>query len=302
MSTGKIINSKLAVRDGRLACDCCGSGPDDPDPPWVCPDCPDWPGPGGPDPPSNPNGDPRCCTGQTICSATDDEPLYLGVRLTGSIKNTYTYGTGPNAGVERVYEADWNEVFTQQSSGSSCEIADSDSLTFSVPFWSRNGTSPRQRDITMRYSRLRWDRRRGFYGSLSDDGNDLPSGGSAGDTSSGIRLTASPLRAATDINGLDFAAFICRSDDEPGDIFPSIPPIPRPNLYTVQTGVGGVPIDEGVSGQTSPSGACLDKVIYEFDQTIENTNGNGDVDSIELRFRFYCFVAFLEPCSTELIV
>lgn len=214
-----VANGSILTRDGALRCGCCGGGGDDP--PWVCPDCFPGGGPDGPGPPNNPDGTPRCCVGDTICSAVDDEPLFLGFQLNGSIGNRYTYGSGPNAGQTFEYSADWNEVFVEESGSAACSVTNAGFVNLTVPYVSENGdpSNPGNVTIQVRADRVTWNRNRGFFGDSADNGDDP-----VANTSSGIRLTvgsgAGPIRG-TNNNGYSLENWVCRSRPPLAPIAPS---------------------------------------------------------------------------------
>ena len=290
MSTGKIINGKFAVRDGRLACDCCGGGPPDPDiPDWVDPNGPG--GPGGPGGPTNPNGNPRCCSGNTICSANDTEPIEMGIRITGTVANNYTYGSGINQGVPFSYTATFNEVFIYQSAENACDMQENPRLSVTVPYRSRNSTSPVDRNIGIRAVSVRWNRERGFYGDQSDFGNDPTS-----DISSGINLEVGSAFAGggailgTGGTGYGFNLRVCRSE---APTTPA-PVTSRPDTFRLSI-PPFVTLDSGTRAATEPDLACLNRVISEYDQTFDVTSGS-DVNSIRIQYRFYAVVRRVAPC------
>jgi hypothetical protein len=286
----KIQDGKLVVKDGKAACECCEGDPVDL-PPWVCPECPDWGGgPGGPVPPTNPSGTPRCCAGDTICTPTDDEPIYLGIRITGTISNTYTYASGPNAGTPFNYSADFNEVFTYQTNSFGCQIVESPSLFVTVPFRTFSSVSPVDRKIGIGAVRVRWDRERGFFGETRDIGDDP-----FVNTFSGISLkvgtgggsTGGPIRGTVG-GGYNFKINVCRSDQTPGIT-------PRPDIFSISS-FPAIPLEGGTRAATTPSGVCLNRVITEYSNTFNLTGGSG-TDDIEILYRFYAFAGYLARCE-----
>jgi hypothetical protein len=285
-------DGKILIEDGQLKCGCCGGG-DDPDPPWVCPDCPDWGGPGGPVPPGNPNGDPRCCSGDTICSANDDEPILIAARLTGSITGSYTHTGGTFPGVERNYSATWDQVFAQVTAPNACEATLQGQTAVTVPYWSRNATFPVDRLIGIQFTNTKWHRNRGFFGDLSDAGDDPVLNSSSGINiiiGSGGGSTGGAI-VGTNNAGYSLSTRFCRSDNEPGDIFPSIPPIPRPDTFRFSQ-FPNSPIDDGLTGDTTtPNNLCLNKVTIDY--TNEFSVGT---NTFNITLRLYCFVSGVAPC------
>lgn len=287
MSVGRVIDGKLAVRDGRLACDCCGDG-DDTTPPWVCPDCPDWGGPGGPQRPTNPDGVPRCCTGNTICSPNDSEKIYLGIRITGTIANTYTYASGPNAGIPFNYSSDFNRVFTLESNDTACDITLSPSFFVTVPFRLQDSTEPIDRNIGIAAFGAVWNRERGFFGNNTDSGDDPD-----GNIGSGIAVNigtsgapGGPIRGTRN-SGYRFDLRVCRSD------FPLLPITARPDTFRILS--LATTLDSGTRTASTPIGVCLNRVITEYSNTFELSSGSG-TDNVEVLYRFYCFASRIAPC------
>lgn len=283
MSFGKVINGRLAVRDGRLACDCCGDGGGGDDlPDWVDPDGPG--GPGGPEPPSNPDGNPRCCSGDTICTATDDEPLLLGILITGSISNQYSYGSGPNAGSVFNYSADFREVFFQETSGSACGVQLSPQFTVTVPYRSSSSVTPADSLIGIRANGVQWDRNRGFYGQSSDA---FPAGIFSG-IDLEVGLGGSPIRGTRGA-GYNFRYTLCRS------LSPSLPINPIDDAFRLSQ----FPFDtleEGNEPPNGPDGVCLNRVVFEYSNTFDVNTAGGDTNTIDILYRFYAYVGRITPC------
>lgn len=284
LRTRKVLDGHRATDDNTDCC--CGDGGDDDVPDWVDPDGPG--GPGGPGGPSNPSGTPRCCTGNTICSPNDTEEIEIGIRITGTLKNTYVYGSGPNAGNTYEYDVDFNEVFTDESSTSSCDIQENPSFTFTVPYVTRDGGgTPVNRDVGVSVSGCKWNRTRGFFGDSGDLGNDP-----ALNIFSGIGIVlgtvGAPIRG-TNNNGYNLELRICRSET------PLLPATPRPDTYR-WTQAPSTVLDSGTDSATEPGLACLNRVIYEYTNTF-TPGGGGDTNSIEIVLRFYAVVRRVAVCE-----
>lgn len=285
-------DGKILVEDGKLKCGCCGSIVD-PRPPWVCPDCPDWGGPGGPRPPINPNGDPRCCAGDTICSANDDEPILLGVRLNGSISAQYTHSGGAFPGVQRSYSASWNQTFVKLSTPGACDESLAGLTSVTVPYWSRNATFPVDVVIGIGFNNLKWDRTRGFFGEDSDTGDDPVLNSSSGinvNVGQGGGATGGAIRG-TNNAGYFLANRFCRSDS------PLLPIVTRPDTFRFSQ-FPSFPIDEGVTGDTTtPKNICLNEVVFEYTNQFSFASG-GNINVFNITSRLYCFVSGVAPCLT----
>jgi hypothetical protein len=277
----------LVDKDTPENCVCCDPIDDDlPD--WVDPGGPDWPGPGGPGGPTDPDGTPRCCTGNTICSPNDDEKLYIGVRITGTIANDYVYGSGSNAGTPFSYSENFNEVFVAESNETACDIQISPSFNVTVPFRLRNDASNVSRDITISATGVNWNRDRGFFGQQTDSG-DVPET----NISSGIGLRigsgSGPIRG-TNTSGYDFVSRICRTDS------PLLPIVTRPDTFVLFLG-GATVLHSGTSAATTPALICLNRVVAEFSDTFTHNPSGGDTNSIFILYRFYAFVSRIAPCT-----
>jgi len=277
----------LVHTDTPENCVCCDPVDDDlPD--WVDPGGPDWPGPGGPGGPTDPDGTPRCCTGNTICSPNDDEKLYIGVRITGTIANDYVYGSGSNAGTPFSYSENFNEVFVFESNETACDIQISPSFDVTVPFRFRNDPTDSSLPIRIAAFGVNWNRDRGFFGPNTDFGDDPQA-----NQSSGIGLAmggASGAIRGTNASGYDFNYRICRSDS------PALPIVTRPDTYTFILG-GATLLDSGTSAATTPALVCLNRVVAEFSDTFTHNPSGGDTNSIFVLYRFYAFVARIAPCT-----
>lgn len=278
-----IQGGKILTDGGAFRLCCCQSDPDDPDPPWVCPDCPDWPGPGGPQPPNNPDGNPRCCTGNTICTPTNNEPLYMGTRVTGSISVEYEYTTGPNAGVPLSYSQDWNEVFVEQTSGSACQVADQANINLTVPYVSVNGdpNNPADLPFDIQVTRIRWDRNRGFFGPSADS--------STPGIFSGIRYAIDGIRGHVNA-GYSMVWQFCRSE------FPTLPINPASDTvdWVRQPFTN---LETRILPPTLPTGVCLNRVIAEYTDAYTDSTGGGTT-TVNVTLRLYTFVSGLTPCLT----
>jgi hypothetical protein len=290
LSVGRVINGRLAVRDGRLACDCCGGdGGGDDIPDWVDPNEPG--GPGGPGGPTDPGGDPRCCSGDTLCSANDDERIEMGIRIVGTVANDYSYGSGINQGVPFSYSADFNEVFLYQSATNACQMSESPRLSVTVPYRSRSSTSPVDRNIGIQAVPVRWNRERGFYGDQSDTGDSVIS-----NINSGINLAVGSTFASggairgTNPLGYTFNLRVCRSDSPTT----TAPVTSRPDTFRLsQPPV--TTLNEGTRSATKPNLFCLNRVISDYDETFDVVSG-GDTNSIRIQYRFYAVVRRVAPC------
>lgn len=267
-------------------CCCPGSGDPDPDlPDWVDPDGPG--GPGGPQPPTS-GDDPRCCTGDTICSPNGTEAIEMGMRLTGTVKNTYVYGSGPNAGNTYSYDVDFNQVYTKTGNTTACEITDSRSFLLTVPYVERSGDgTPVNRNLEIRIDGADWDRERGFFGSNVDFGDNPVT-----NINSGIALTvggsSGPIRGT---NGAGYALTwrICRTAS------PDLPIVERPDTFRLSQPVA-VTLDSGTLPATEPDLACLNRVVAEFNDSFTVSAG-GDTNTIEILYRVYLFASRIAVCE-----
>jgi len=212
----------------------------------------------------------------------------MGILITGTVENEYTYGSGINAGVPFSYTGDFHEVFVYQSPINSCDMQRSPAFTVTVPYRERNGTSDVDRNITVRAVSVDWDRNRGFFGGGVDFGDDPVS-----NTNSGISLDVTSIRG-TNNNAYDFKLKICRSDS------PSLPIVARPDTYRLSQ-PPFTTLESGTRDATTPSLVCLNRVISEYDNTFSVVNGS-DTNSIRIQYRFYAVVRRVAPCLTELVV
>lgn len=284
-------DGQILIEDGALKCGCC-EDPVDPRPPWVCPDCPDWGGPGGPRPPMNPNGDPRCCAGNTICSANDDEQILLGVRVNGSISARYTHSGGTFPGVERTYSGNWNQTFVKLSTPNACDESLNGITSVSVPHWTRTATFPVNQNIGIQFSGLKWSRDRGFFGDGGDTGDDPiqnPSSGITLSVGAGGGATGGSIRGTANA-GYFLTNRFCRSDQ------PLLPIVPRPDTFQFSQFFLN-PASQGTQPPTTPRNLCLNEVVFEYVNSFSIGSG-GSTNFFDITTRLYCFVSGVAPCLT----
>ncbi|NRA59084.1 MAG: hypothetical protein HRU13_13305 [Phycisphaerales bacterium] len=209
----------------------------------------------------------------------------LGVRITGSVENNYSYSSGTFAGVQRSYSESWNQTFLFNSSVSACSVAESEEIRITVPFYENgNAATPVDREIGIRFDNANWDRNRGFFGPNTDF-SDLSQ-------FSGISLSVgtggAPIRGTRN-GGYGTNNRICRSAP------PSLPIVTRPDTFRISAFFGGI-LDEGTDVTTTPSLLCLNKVVYE--STLAFDDNTGGTNSIQVLNRFYCFASRITPCLT----
>jgi hypothetical protein len=209
----------------------------------------------------------------------------MGIRITGTVSNDYTYGTGINAGVPFSYTANFNEVFLYSSTPGACSFSRSPSFRVTVPYRERVGTVDVDRDISIGANSVNWDRERGFFGIQTDTGNDP-----INSISSGIELFVGggfPIRGTFN-SGYNFSLRVCRSDSPP------LPIVARPDTFRLsQPPIDD--IDSGTRPATTPDLICLNRVISEYDETFDFGSGS-DTNSIRIQYRFYAVVRRVAPC------
>lgn len=268
----------------KISCRCCDCGsseganetqPCDGD--WVDPNHPDWVGPGGPVRPTNPDGDARCCTGDTICSPNDDEAIAIGFRVTGTIKTQYRYLPSSGGGnALRTSERNFDEFHEGSSGGSACEHTISMSNR-NIPMdhvFADGSTGTKNTRI--RALNIAWNRDRGFFG------------GNTGDNS-GINVTIENM-ASHRSAGHDAIWDMCRTNS------PLLPISPR--LDSRRIGFPATNYVESPAGQTVPSGQCLNRVVAQWIGTyLDGGIAPGENGTqIDVTIRVYAYAAFIAPC------
>lgn len=277
MSVGRVINGSLAVRNGKLACSCCGDDGGGGPPPWRPPGGPPDGGPDGPDGPTDPNADPNCCNlfGAT-CTTLGDDLVYLGSYITGSYTSRYSYANGPIAGEIKTSQGEWGFWETEQEN--TCTASTNRQVDFPVSYIGEDG-SEATKTGNVRVTNLSWRYDRAFYGafplnSLVYSIDNLPPGPADRVTWRLVRRsnTGVPIILAEDQIVYDRNANI---------------------------------IEEFSPGSTHPTGTCRNLLVGEFQYTFVNGSlGSTVSDAVEhdILMRVYAYAARVVPCPTELIV
>lgn len=272
MSSGKVIDGKLAVRDGQLACNCCGEIDDDlPD--WVDPDPPGG-GPNGPRPPTNPDGDPNCCNlFGAVCTTLGDDKVLLRAFVDFEFKTRFTYpDSEPASGVIHESENAFSMWLTDNEGNCSGSVQLNETLP--TPFVLPDGTSG-TKFVGLRLNNTQWNSRRGLWPQSPSIGinmilDNLPPAPSD-------RVTWNLARRAGTSN---FS--------------------PLPDRVRYDRNQGGT-IEEINPGSTSPSGPCANRLVGSVSHTFANgvlLNPTALAVEHTITMQLYAFAAYVTPCET----